>query len=153
MQRRDPQMARPLRLGSSSQAALNLFLQGVRRAPTRSEEMTVGGRRCVQSLRDHLDPAIRDHLKTGHSKIRVIWVEPGTLPADARAATGAQEVSRASELRSSLARPWTPPAPRRPSANIASRREPGRADHAARNLSNHMAGSEVITYGRIQGDH
>jgi hypothetical protein len=28
------------------------------------------------ALGDHLDPAIRDHLKTGHSQIRVIWVEP-----------------------------------------------------------------------------
>lgn len=95
----------------------------------------------VSSLGDHLDPAIRDHLKTGIVR-SASYASNRALAADARAAIGSQVASRASELRSSLARPWTPPAPRRPSANIAARREPGCADHAARNLGN--------LYGRIR---
>ena len=51
-----------------------------------------------------------------------MWVEPRSSCR----CTGCRRVAggvQGSELRSSLARPWTPPATRRPSANIAARRD------------------------------
>jgi hypothetical protein len=57
------------------------------------------------ALGDHLDPAIRDHLKTGHSQIRVIWVEPRSSCR----CTCCHRVRRRRPGQASFARRWRDP--------------------------------------------